>query len=119
VEVLSIDELHPPDDRVIEVSQLDALGFYQDQISDFLGDGTIDDLLRYGTIDDLLGDGTLDGFLTDGFDDTLLATVFGFDPEVDGERPAVYVSTVTEPDRNFAGGDEFGPGETAHTTAIR
>ncbi len=110
MEVLSIDELHPPDDSVIEVSQLDALGFDQDQISGLLGDGTIDDLLR---------DGTLDGFLTDVFDDTLLETVFGFDPEVDGERPAVYVSTVTELDRNFAGGDEFGPGETARTTAIR
>jgi len=126
VTVESIDIVAPPDDLVIAVAQLDETYFDDGTLEDLLGDGTLEDLLGDGTLEDLLGEEGFDEELLDqlmdefpdGFPDTLPETVFPFDPDFEGERPVVYVSTVTEPDRNFIANDELDPEAGRHPLPI-
>lgn len=112
VEVKSILDVRPPDERVIETAQFEGLNLDGTPIEDLLGDGTIEDLLGDGSIQDILGDGTIPGDLggppPDG---TLPETVF---PPPGGPAPVVYVSTVSEPDLNFIAMDDDAPAGGTH-----
>ncbi len=119
VETESIDFMMPPDDLVIQVAQFENIGLDSDEFDELLGDGTIDDLLGDGTFEDLLNDGTLDEYLDDGeFDGTFPETIFPYGPDFPVERPVVYVSTVTEPDRNFIVNDELDPEAGRHPLPV-
>lgn len=127
VEVVSFDLLFPSDGAVRLPPQFEELGLDEGQIADLIGDGTLEDLIASGTLDDLLAGGSLDDLLAGGTLDDVLAnltdaaglldaldgvspdTIAPFELGVDHEQPVIYISSVTEPDRNFGVNDEFDP----------
>ncbi len=136
VEVTSFDMLFGPrkpldepaaaQDLVLDQALIDQL-LADGSLDAFLADGTtIEELIADGTILQLIADGTIDlGILDeidgiegidgldgiDGIDGISPDPDLAFDPHLDGEMPVIYISTVSEPDRNFVVNDEFDPDE--------
>lgn len=122
-----LDEPPATQDLVLDQALIDQL-LADGSLDALLADGTtIEELIADGTIVQLIADGTIDLGVLDGIDDIDGLDVldvldvldgidgispdpdFPFDPHLDGEMPVIYISTVSEPDRNFIVNDDFDP----------
>ncbi|RME37385.1 MAG: hypothetical protein D6788_09575, partial [Planctomycetota bacterium] len=129
----SFEELKPPDDLLMDVLPPDLPPPTQEEIDALLAQTsldptTIDQLVADGTVDALFSSGVLDSYLMDGqtyadLDPALIESLL-LDPTVTEtafqtlDRPVIYVSTVTEPDRNFALNESFDPEAEGHPLPI-